>query len=323
MKICVISTNALKTPPDAYGGIELQAWLTVMGLSSLGHTVHLIAKEGSETPPRGALFIYGSDNDLWKVVSHVDWTQRPDCWIDETHNKILTGMHPEFPQLSRYEIMSLMGNPHCPVLISEGQRHEKFNDASWPIIPQSIDLDVLPLYTGQRENYLLYLGQKIREKRVGWACEIAVRTNTPLYIHGPGWSIDPEIEEYARKYPDLIHNEGEVGGAEKLEKLQHAKALLHFPGAMGWSEAGGIVVLEALAVGTPCVVSRNGCLPEYMGQQNGFVADSVEEAIDAIQKVDSIHPEDCRKSVEKHDFRIVAHQYEEVCQRIILGERWR
>jgi glycosyltransferase involved in cell wall biosynthesis len=324
MNIVVISTDSLLTPPTAYGGIELQAWLIVKGLSGRGHHVHLIAKEGSSAPPNGNLYPYAGNHELAQAIDMISSERSIDCWIDETHDKLLTKWHPELPQITRYEVMSLMGDPRCPVLISKGQRDEKFGGADWPIVYQSIDLDVLPLYGGERDNYLLYMGQKIPEKRVGWACEVAVRSNIPLYIHGPGWNVDPVIEEYAVKYPALIHNEGEVGGWEKVQKLQGAKALLHFPGARGWCEAGGIVVLEALAVGTLCLVSRNGCLLEYIQPgANGYVVDSIEEAVDALSRIDRIRPEDCRKSVERFDYRKNAVEIEALCQRVARGERWR
>jgi glycosyltransferase involved in cell wall biosynthesis len=327
MNLVVISTDALLTPPTAYGGIELQAWLGVKGLSERGHRVHLIAKEGSQVPPNGNLYPYEGNRQLAKAVEDILKTETIDCWIDETHGKILTEMMPELPQLTRYEVMSLMGDPRCPVLISEGQRREKFNNEPWPIIPQAIDLGALPYYVGPRENYLLYAGQKITEKRIEWACEAAIGANIPLYIHGPGWGqkeCHDRIAAYALRYPDLIHNEGEIGGKEKLSKLQRAKALIHLPGANGWSEAGGIVVLEALATGTPCIVSGNGCLDQYVQNGlNGFVINSVEEAIDAIRKIDSIDPERCTVGVEEYDYRIVAHHYEALCRRIARGEQWR
>ena len=82
-KICVISTASLQTPPTAYGGIELQAWLTVKGLSCLGHTVHLIAKEGSQIPPNGILQTYSGDKDLLSaVVLLLGRVGRPDCILD-------------------------------------------------------------------------------------------------------------------------------------------------------------------------------------------------------------------------------------------------
>ncbi len=326
MNIVVISTPSLQTPPEAYGGIERQAWLIVQGLSLLGHRVHLIAKEGSHTPANGKLYTYSSDHDLLDAV-HKAMNEAVDCFIDETHDKILSVREPDLPQLTRYEVMSLMGNPKCPVLISEGQRDAKFKGVDWPIVYQSIDFAQLPLYIGQRDDYLLYMGQKITEKRIDWVCEVAAKSELPLFIHGPGWG-QPEchalIRGYELLYPEFIHNEGEIGGEEKIYKLQRAKALIHLPGALDWCEAGGIVVLEALACGTPCIVSRNGCLPEYIQHgTNGYVVDSIAEAIDAVRAIDRIDPIVCSASVEKFNYRSQAKRYEELCRRVAHGERWR
>lgn len=326
MRIVVISPSSLTTPPEMYGGIERQAWLIVKGLSFLGHHVDLIAKEGSQTPPNGDLYTYSGDHDLMNAVNRA-MRHGVHCFIDETHDKVLSVHEPSLPQITRYEVMSLMGNPSCPVLTSAGQRDAKFGGVDWPIINQSIDVGELPLYVGPRDNYLLYLGQKITEKRIDWACEAAAKTGTPLFIHGPGWG-QPEchnlIHGYELLYPELIHNEGEIGGEEKLHKLQHAKALIHLPGALDWCEAGGIVVLEALAVGTPCIVSNNGCLPEYVKHgANGYVVNSIEEAISAIHAIDLIDPVVCATSATKFDYRLQAGQYEDLCRRAARGEQWR
>jgi glycosyltransferase involved in cell wall biosynthesis len=288
--------------------------------------VHLIAKEGSYTPPNGNLYTYEGERGLINAIAK-STEEAIDCFIDETHDKIMSYRFPDLPQITRYEVMSLMGNPKCPVLISKGQRDAKFGGVSWPILYQSIDLDQLPVYTGKRDDYLLYLGQKITEKRLDWACEAAAKTNTPFYIHGPGWG-QPEchnlIRGYEMLYPELIHNEGEVGGEEKIYKLQHAKAMIYLPGALDWCEAGGIAVLEALAAGTPCIVSRNGCLPEYVQHgANGYVVDSIEEAIDAIHRLDCIDPVVCAASVQGFNYRSQAKQYEDLCRRAAHGERWR
>jgi glycosyltransferase involved in cell wall biosynthesis len=327
MNICVISTSALLTPPTAYGGIEKIAWLTVAGMSLLGHTVHLIAKRGSKTPPNGSLFEIDNDHQVIEICDHLSEKYDTMIFIDESHDKLLSIIRPDYLQISRYQVMSLTGNPRCPVLISKGQRDAKFGGADWPIIYQSIDFDQLPLFPGKREDYLLYLGQKITEKRIDWACEVAAKTKCPLYIHGPGWG-QPEchnlIRGYEILYPEYIYNEGEVGGEEKIYKLQHAKALIHLPGALNWCEAGGIAVLEALAVGTPCIVSRNGCLPEYVQNgANGFVVDSIEEAIDAVHYIDNINPIVCAASVEQFNYRSQAKHYEDLCRKAARGERWR
>lgn len=327
MNIVVVSTDSLKTPPDAYGGIEMQAWLTVRGLSRMGHRVHLVAKEGSRTPPNGNLYPYEGERGLLNAIAELIRNGPVDCFIDETHDKIMTYHYPDLPQISRYEVMSLMGSPKCPVLISEGQRDAKFGGADWPIINQAIDLEQLPFYRGPRDDYLLYMGQKITEKRIDWACEAAAKTEIPLYIHGPGWGqaeCHALIRGYELLYPEFIHNEGEIGGVEKLRKMQRAKALIHLPGALNWCEAGAIVVLEALAVGTPCIVSDNGCLPEYVQHgTNGFVVDSVEGAVDAIRRIERIDPAVCAASVAKFDYLTIAKQYDDLCRRVMRGERWR
>src|SRR3990167_6945764 len=139
--------------------------------------------------------------------------------------------------------MSMMGTGLNLVCISHGQAKDKFRQYESVVIHYGLYLDEYPMYTGRRDDYLVYLGQLIPEKRIEWACEVSLATKRPLYIYGPGWGpaeYHDLLRDYESKSNGLIQIRGEIGGQEKIEILQHAYALIHPVGAIGWCEAGAI-----------------------------------------------------------------------------------
>ena len=116
---------------------------------------------------------------------------------------------------------------------------------------------------------------------------------------------------------------GDVGGAEKLELIQKARVLMHPPGGMGWVEAGAIIVMEALHCGTPCVVSDNGCLPEYIENGvNGFICYTHEDFMNAIKSCDTVNPGRCRRSASFFRRGRMAREYAQLLRDMIAGARW-
>jgi len=88
---------------------------------------------------------------------------------------------------------------------------------------------------------------------------------------------------------------GNVEGKRKLTFIAHAKALL-FP--IDWEEPFGMAVIEALASGTPVIAMNRGAMPEIIQHgYNGFLANTVEEFEEYMQRVDEINPDNCRQSV--------------------------
>src|SRR5215468_6475939 len=89
---------------------------------------------------------------------------------------------------------------------------------------------------------------------------------------------------------------GEVGGKDKDEFLGNAHALL-FP--IDWPEPFGLVMIEAMACGTPVIAWRNGSVPEVIEDGvTGFIVDSVEEAVRAVGRVPELRRHTCREVFE-------------------------
>jgi glycosyltransferase involved in cell wall biosynthesis len=158
-------------------------------------------------------------------------------------------------------------------------------------------------------GYLAFLGRLSPEKRVDRAIDIARRCGVPLKIAAKVDAADKEY--YARAVQGLLDRPGvefigEIGEREKAPFLGNAMALL-FP--IDWPEPFGMVMIEALACGTPVVAWRCGSVPEVIRDGvTGFICESIEEAVRAVERVPALSRSRCRQEFETR-FR-AAHMVE-------------
>ena len=131
----------------------------------------------------------------------------------------------------------------------------------------------------------MFLGRISPEKRVDRAIEVARRVGLPLRVAAKIDAADAQYyrEEIAPLFElPFVEYLGEVTEAEKGELLRGAQALL-FP--IDWREPFGLVMIEAMASGTPVVAWRAGSVPEVMTENvTGFIVESVDEAVEAVRK---------------------------------------
>ena len=325
MNIGIISSDALPVPPARYGGTERVVWWLSVALADLDHKVTLFAKEGSRRPPGGRLYtIDGTEAGFIPLFK--DAMVSLDVAVDMSHNKTVASRFPDFPILSRYPCMNISW-PRNTVCISDAQRiHLKLSD-DIPVIYTGLDADEYPLYEGKREDYLLYLGAVLPGKQVPVAIQIAEAAGVPLKICGPVGSPEYFNEAIRPHLTNDIQYIGEVGGLEKLDLLQRARAVVHPVGGPGSGlvEPGGIVVLEALHVGTPVVCSNSGCLPHYIQQgKNGFICDTIWAYKKAVAKCGYIEPRVCRRTVEYYRKERMAREYVDLLRSLLgpEGRRW-
>ena len=156
-------------------------------------------------------------------------------------------------------------------------------------------------------EYLAFLGRVCPEKRPDRAIEIAEQTGIQLKIAA---KVDEADKIYFKeqikpllKSSSCVDFVGEINDQEKSEFLGNALAFL-FP--IDWPEPFGLVLIETLACGTPIIAFRNGSVPEIVEHgRTGFIVDSLEDAITAVQKVGSIDRRACRAAFEE---RFTAHR---------------
>jgi glycosyltransferase involved in cell wall biosynthesis len=168
---------------------------------------------------------------------------------------------------------------------------------------------------------LAFLGRISPEKRLDRAIEIALAADLPLRIAA---KICPDesdyfhqtIEPLLKKHAPAVEFIGEVGGRHKNTFLGNARALI-FP--IDWAEPFGLVMIEALACGTPVIAWRNGSVPEVIDEGvTGYIVESVEEAIDAVHRVEWLNRHNCRITFERRfDATRMARDYLAIYRRLV------
>src|SRR5262249_13673672 len=142
-------------------------------------------------------------------------------------------------------------------------------------------------------DYLAFLGRISPEKRVDRAVEIGRPTGMKMRLVAKvdpcdGEYFEEQIEPLFKKAGSLVEYIGEVGGKDKDEFLGNAYALL-FP--INWPEPFGLVMIEAVACGTPVIAFRHGSVPEGMGHGvTGFVVHGVGGSVQAVGRIGELNP---------------------------------
>jgi glycosyltransferase involved in cell wall biosynthesis len=340
MRIAQVAPLYESVPPSLYGGTERVVSYLTEELVRLGHEVTLFASGDSQTR---AKLVAACPRALWRD---------PDCKETLPHHVQL--MELLFADVSRFDLIhfhcdylhfpllrrcpcpsvtTLHGLLHVPdlkplfaqypevplVSISDDQRRP-IPGANW----QATIYHGLPrnLHTFRERpgDYLAFLGRISPEKRLDRAIEIARRAGRKLKVAAKIYpeerayfeeTIEPLLLE-SRSFVEFV---GEVGGREKDEFLGNAFALL-FP--IDWPEPFGLVMIEALACGTPVIAWRNGSVPEVIEDDvAGFVVESVDEAVEAVGRVSWLDRSMCRKNFEERfDAARMAQDYVRVYRRL-------
>jgi glycosyltransferase involved in cell wall biosynthesis len=173
-------------------------------------------------------------------------------------------------------------------------------------------------FTPTPSDYFAFIGRISPEKRVDRAIQIASELGVPLKIAAKVDRADKEYHE--REIVPLLDNPlvefiGEIGQHEKAEFLGKARALL-FP--IDWPEPFGLVMIEAMACGTPVIAFRHGSVPEIIEHGvSGFIVEDMEQAVAAASRVDELSRAHVREAFERRfTARRMAENYVELYRRI-------
>ncbi len=303
MRIAEIAPLAEAVPPRLYGGTErIVSWLTEC-LVALGHEVTLYASGDSETSARlvpcasEALRLQGINHHLSYTVAMIERVMRDADQYDVLHfhtdfvhfapfrplaGRCFTTLHgrldvpdfwPAFRAFSDMKLISISDSQRAPIADAN------FVATIYHGLPQQ-----LIRFNPEGGDYLAFLGRMSPEKRPDRAIEIAIAAGMPLKLaakvdHGDQDYFDCEIRPLL-DHP-LVDFIGEIGESEKAEFLGNARALL-FP--IDWPEPFGLVMIEAMAAGTPTIAWNNGSTPEVIDHgRSGFLVDSIDQAIAAVE----------------------------------------
>jgi len=321
VKIAQIAPLAESVPPRFYGGTERIVSYLTEELVRQGHEVTLFASGDSLTTAelvsatgkalrlnpdvRDAIphelilleHIRQRAHEFDILHFHIDLIHFP--LIRQFAGRTITTLHGrlDLPDLKPFYSMF----PEIPVVsISNDQRRPLPMANFVSTVLHGLPRDLLP-FSPSGEGYLAFLGRISPEKRPDRAIEIAVKTGMPLKIAA---KIDKVDEAYWHNEikPLVDHHKnveyvGEVNETGKASFLGNASALL-FP--IDWPEPFGLVMIEAMACGTPVIAFRNGSVPEVIDDRiSGFVVDTMDAAVEMVGQVKDLDRSIVRKTFEK------------------------
>jgi glycosyltransferase involved in cell wall biosynthesis len=193
------------------------------------------------------------------------------------------------------------------------------------VIPNGIDLERYRFHM-KKGDYILWLGRLCHEKGAHVALDVAQQAGMKLVIAGTVYPFSYHRQYCQREIaPRMQRANGKAIFIEsprlhrKIELLQQAHAVL-IPSLA--DETSSLVAMEAMACGTPVIALRRGALPEVVADGvTGFVVESTEDLIAAVDRVRGIHPQDCRARAEKYfQGARMCEQYEQLYNKVLIGK---
>ncbi len=339
MRIAQVAPLYESVPPKYYGGTERVVSYLTEELVKEGHQVTLFASGDSVTNAKLVAICERSlrldSGCIDQLAHHFVLLERlaksaPEFDIIHSHIDYLY-----FPLLRRQPtpaVSTLHGRLDLPDLVP---LHREFNGVPLVSISNS-QREALPwvnwvatVHHGLPEDlynlrehpgdYLAFLGRISPEKGVDRAIQIAKRLRMRLKVSAKVDPVDREYFESAIKpllNDSLVEFVGEIGEPEKNDFLGNARALL-FP--IDWPEPFGMVMIEAMACGTPVIAFRRGSVPEVIQDGvSGRIVEDVEEAVKALEQIGTLDRRRCRRAFEdRFSAARMAREYVSVYERLI------
>src|SRR5215472_4032281 len=343
MRIAQVAPLWESVPPKLYGGTERIVSYLTEELVRTGHDVTLFASGDSETAARleamcpQALRLntgifnrdapmtmlqersLGATGDFDVIHSHLDFLgfplarRNPLPVVTTLHGRLdLPELQPVFREYAEMPLVS----------ISDAQR-QPLPWANWhATIYHGLPRNLYSFHP-QPQQYLAFLGRIAPEKRPDHAIEVAKRTGIPLRMAA---KVDPaDLQYYLAEIEPLLDHPliefiGEISDEEKDNFLGNALALVC---PYDWPEPFGLVLIEALACGTPVLAYRRGSIPELIEDNvTGFICEGVDNLAAAAHRVSEIDRQRCRSTFEERfTASRMAQDYIRVYQQLLVKKR--
>jgi glycosyltransferase involved in cell wall biosynthesis len=339
VKIAQVAPLYESVPPHAYGGTERVVSYLTEALVEMGHEVTLFASGDSVTSANMVSVVPRSlrldpdkpDALVWHTIMmdrvlkaapsfdiihfHTDVLQLPlvghckTACVSTAHGRL------DLPEL---KALFRCFPSHPMVSISNSQR-APLPWLNWrATVHHGLPLGLYALHD-KPQDYFAFVGRISPEKRADRAIEIAQACGMPLRIAA---KIDPADEAYFESTIEpllddpLVEFVGEIGDSDKDDFIGNARALLM---PIDWPEPFGLVMIEAMACGTPVIAYRHGSVPEILEQGvTGFVVDNQEQAIAAARDIEKIDRRRCRQVFERRfAARVMARRHLEVYRELV------
>jgi glycosyltransferase involved in cell wall biosynthesis len=346
LRIAVVAPPWIPVPPPGYGGIEEVVRLLCRGLVRRGHDVTLFAAPGSRSEARVVEVRSAPEPDHMEhslveadhvaaVFDRIDAARAAGRPFDVVHDHcpavalamadrlsepLVHTLHGPFDD-ERSELYRRHSHKAILVALSRSQRSQVPDGVECRhIVGNPIDLDEWP-FSQDKDDALLFIGRMDADKGPHRAIAAARAAGRRLILAGPvqrdgegffAAEVEPHLDD------DGVRYVGPLEGAAKREAFARARALLM---PIEWPEPFGLVMVEALATGTPVIAFDRGAAPELVTDgETGFVVADVDRMADAIGRLDAIDPRVCRDAVARRfGVEAVCHGYEDVYGAAIAG----
>jgi len=342
MRIAQVAPLIESVPPKLYGGTERVVAYLTEALIDMGHEVTLFASGDSNTRarlvstcPRALRLDPAVRDPLPHTLLLIERVRQMADEFDILHFHVDLLHFPTFRGYKHRSVTTLHGRLDLPDLLPFAREFDdmpvvSISDAqrtplpfmNWvATVPHGLPKDLLT-FQPKPEGYLAFLGRISPEKGPERAIRIARRAGLPLKIAAKVDRADQAYYETVVR-PMLrqpgIEFLGEIREAEKSEFLGNAVALL-FP--VDWPEPFGLVMIEAMACGTPVIAFRRGSVPEVLDDGvTGLIVDDEAQAVRAIERAQRLDRRAIRAVFERRfTAERMAADYVSVYRRLLQHE---
>ena len=350
LKIAQVAPLWFSIPPEKYGGIERIVHSLTEELVKRGHQVTLFASGDSKTKaklvsvtPKSLIKAgYSWQDPFWNlenlstafkmaekfdiIHSHLDLWALP--FQDLTRVPVLHTLHNQLYKASitregerkptRLEIFEKHKKETLAVFISKSERKQsavRF-PKNW-VIYNGINITQFK-FNPKPKSHFIWIARIDPFKGIENAIRATEILDVELLLAG---RLDPARKKYfeTKIRPHLsrkIRYLGELPQEELSDFYGQAKACLY---PIEWEEPFGLIMVEAMATGTPVIAYRRGSVPEIVKNgETGFVVENIEEMVEAMKKIDEIDRAKCRQRVEKYfSYQKMVDEYEKLYYSLI------